>query len=196
MLKYKINHKIKLFLEKIRGIELTKITTASELGLDPQKFFQSSSSGGRELRAVLLELDIKETDRILDIGSGKGGAIYTLHQFPFERIDGIEISKELVDIANDNIAKLNLKKTQIFCQNSNKFSQFGLYNFFYLYNPFDIQTLRETILRIIAQRQEFTLIYNNPTGHAMLVKLGLKCFRKRRGSFNCEIKLYKFSNKR
>ena len=178
MLKHRIIHRIKLVLEKLRGIEFSKITPVSELGLDPKKVFHGSSSGGRELKTVISRLNIKDTDRILDIGSGKGGAINTFYTFPFERIDGVEISKELVNITNNNIKKLNLKKTQIFCLNACEFSQYGSYNFFYLYNPFDLKTLKKTVLLIIAQQKHFTLIYNNPKWGNVLDDLGLMCSLK------------------
>ena len=193
MLKYKLIHRLKLVLEKLRGIEFTKITPVSELELDPKKVFPGSSSGGSELWAAFSKLDIKPTDSIPDIGSGKGGAMNTFYRFPFARIDGIEISKELVNIANANIIKLNLKKTQIFCQNSTKFSQYGLYNFFYLYNPFDINTLKETVLLMMEQQPEFTLIYNNPIDESVLDSLGLICFGETSGTFGNKIKFYKYS---
>ena len=56
--------------------------------------------------------------------------------FPFKNIDGIEISPELVEIANRNFQKLNTNKVKIFNQDASYFKHFNDYNYFYLCNPF------------------------------------------------------------
>ena len=49
---------------------------------------------------------ITHDDAIIDIGCGKGKMIYFFSKFPFGRIDGLEYSRDVADIAEKNIRKL------------------------------------------------------------------------------------------
>ena len=55
---------------------------------------------------VFKYLDIKEDDALLDVGSGKGYAMYMFSEFPFSKIHGVELSEELVRISKGNLEKL------------------------------------------------------------------------------------------
>ena len=91
--------------------------------------------------------------------------------FPFKNIDGIEISPELVEIANRNFQKLNTNKVKIFNQDASYFKHFNDYNYFYLYNPFPEIILKKVINQINKQimGKEIFLLYNNPVCHDLLI---------------------------
>ena len=65
--------------------------------------YQPSTDG---LAGILKKLPVGEDDRILDIGCGKGKAMYIMSRFPFGRIRGYDLSDRLVETANDNFRKL------------------------------------------------------------------------------------------
>src|SRR5260370_40018593 len=70
------------------------------------------------LALVLQTLPISHQDSILDIGCGRGGAIITMAQYPFARIDGVEISPDLAAVAERNLARLGISRSSIRCCNA------------------------------------------------------------------------------
>ena len=114
----RIMNRFNIIQEKIMGVDFASIIPVVDLGYDNKKVHHGSSSRGRELFHAFSLLDVKESDRLLDIGCGKGGALYTLNKLPFSKVDGIEISSDLSKIAISNIKQLNMKKTSIFNTNA------------------------------------------------------------------------------
>src|SRR4029079_18462186 len=92
------------------------IVTLRELGLNPERANYHKDGGGPLLRDLLNRLNISQTDVALDLGSGKGGAMATMAQYPFRRVDGVEIAPELVDAARKNLATLQLHHFPTFFQ--------------------------------------------------------------------------------
>lgn len=188
----RILNKIYLLLERCKGIDFSSITPVHELGLDPTRVFHGSSSRGKELQNVLKILDIKADDTILDIGCAKGGALYTMYNFPFRKIDGIEISSHLIKILKKNIKILNMSKTKIFNTDARFFDYYNLYNYFYLYNPFNLHTLSIVISLIIKKNKNFKIIYNNFRGHNLLIKRGFKLLHDMQGRYGHRIRVYEY----
>src|SRR5262245_3087871 len=87
---------------QLHGIDL-RWTSAEALGLSGALAEAHGNSGGPGLEIVLRSLNITPGDSILDIGSGKGGAMITFARWPFRRIDGIEICPDLIAIAQRNL---------------------------------------------------------------------------------------------
>ena len=54
---------------------------------------------------VLKRFPVSEKDAILDMGCGKGKAMYLMSRFPFGKISGYDLSEELVHIANQSAAQ-------------------------------------------------------------------------------------------
>lgn len=100
--------------------------------MDEGKVYRGSSSRSLELFNALNKLNVSKEDSILDIGCAKGGAIYTMYNFPFSRIDGIEISKLLASIAHKNLVKLGCDRTEIFNMNAELFEGYGNYSFLFV----------------------------------------------------------------
>lgn len=48
----------------------------------------------------------------VDIGSGKGAAVFMASEFPFKALMGVELNPELVDIARDNVLRYNRANTK------------------------------------------------------------------------------------
>ena len=127
----------------------------------------------------------------MDIGCGKGGAIYTLTRFPFKKVDGIEISKDLADIAKRNIDRLRIKNTEIFNCNALDFNKYDEYSFFYLYNPFDYKTLITVLDKILSARSEFYIIYYNPKYHHAFTSRKIELVDEFLGYYDNKINIYK-----
>jgi len=132
------------------------------------------SSGGPILNKIISKIEIQQTDSIIDIGSGKGGAIITFLQYPFEKIDGIEIDKELCEISIRNISKIPHKNIKIYHCDARIFNKYNNYNFFYIFNSFPKEVMFDVLERIseslTTNPRKIVLIYNNPLFHDMVIK--------------------------
>ena len=90
--KRKIYRGLKMIKEKMTGIDFTKGLTLEELGLTEEEGNIYAASASYDLQKVLASLTITRNDAILDLGCGKGAAMYEMSKFPFARIAGVEIN--------------------------------------------------------------------------------------------------------
>lgn len=174
--------RLTILLERLQGLDFTRANQQpAELGLDAKEVFIPSPSGGKHLRRILADLDIRAGDRVLDIGCAKGSAMRDLLRHPFARVDGIELSPELAEIARRNFAKLGERRVEIHCVDARRFSRYGEYEFFYLYNPFPPAILDQVLQQLVPQTPagaERVLIYNNPTGHDVMLRHGFHMLKR------------------
>ena len=152
-----------LFAAKIRGIDLNGVSL-EQLGLDPRRsaFYADS---GPDLEQVLQSLDVSSSDVALDLGCGKGGAMITLAKY-FSRVDGVEISSHLAEIARNNLRRARTLNSEVYCMDAAGFTDFDRYTVVYMYNPFPapvvsqaLANLRESLRR---RPRALRLIYRNP----------------------------------
>ena len=114
---------------------------------------------------------------MLDLGSGKGGAVIALSKFPFEEIVGVEISPELVRVSIENVARLGLKNARYVCGDATRFTDLDRFMHIYMFNPFPYK-VTEVVVQNIAESlqrtpRDLVLIYKAPYHHEILVKTGL-----------------------
>lgn len=146
----------------------------NETGLDPDIYHRASPSGNSYLISLLKDMNVTAGDSILDIGCAKGSAMRVMLEFPFSVIEGIEVYEPLAQIARDNFRKLKTNKCVIHVGDAVDFSFYGLFNFFYLYNPFPCQIMKRVIDAInqsVGDR-EVIIIYNNPICHSTIIESG------------------------
>lgn len=102
--------------------------------------------------AFFTNLTITPDDKIIDIGCGKGYAMYLLDKFGFGQIDGVELHPELSKIAKSNMEILfNDSKHTVYEGNAAEFGKYKDYNYFFLYNPFGRDTLSKVLDKIISE---------------------------------------------
>ena len=147
-----------------------------ELGLDAEQSYWYANSGGPALRRVLRTLPITRADAVIDLGCGKGGAMLTLQRFPFQRVDGLDISPQLAAIARRNL------KRAIICANAAQFTAFDDYTYVYMYHPFPAAVM-DAVLRnlrasLAARPRPMTLIYCNPFHHDSVIQGGFDLVRE------------------
>lgn len=174
--------RLSIALERLQGLDFTRANQQpSELGLDDCEVFIPSPSGGRHLRRALADLAIVPGSKALDIGCAKGSAMRDLLRFPFAAVDGLELSPQLAEIARRNFARLGVARAAVHCTDARHFQRYGDYRLFYLYNPFPPEVLEQvlqTMLPQLADGVERTFVYNNPTGHAVMLRQGLQPQRR------------------
>lgn len=119
------------------------------------------------VKRVLKNLKIDCNDNILDIGCGKGKAMSYMVQFPFERVDGLDINEQLIKVARKNfkILKQNAR-VHFYKGNAKNFRGYDKYNYIFLYNPFPRHVMEDVKYYLLESLKrnprEMTIIYENP----------------------------------
>jgi SAM-dependent methyltransferase len=105
--------------------------------------FRYQASSDALVRNAIAQMDIEIAEfSFIDFGSGKGRVLMVAAEYPFKQVIGVELSSELNEIANQNIARLPSDRKRAgdittFCCDAAEFDPpFG--NLVcYFYNPFD-----------------------------------------------------------
>lgn len=137
-----------------------------EIGIDRTRANAHADSGGPDLDRALKTFDISDADRIVDFGSGKGGATFTMSRFPFSEILGIELSDRMIDIARQNAMRLGVKRVHFVCTDAAAYTDLDRFTYVYMFNPFPPHVVREVMRNIAASvaraPRTITLIYKYP----------------------------------
>lgn len=129
----------------------------------------------RVFHQLIQSLDINYSQyNFIDIGSGKGKALIMANQYSFKHIIGIELSKKLIKISRDNLAKLDLGDSiSLIQEDASKYILPKGLNIIYLYNPFD-----EHLLHQFLRNNHFNpgdiIIYLNPRYHTVFNQYNFK----------------------
>ncbi len=129
---------------------------------------------------VFKYLNIKEGDTLLDIGSGKGYAMYMFSEFSFSKIHGVELSENLAEISIDNLGKIfpeSQDRFHIFCENALEFDKLDDYNYIFMYNPFPREVVGEFVDKLAEsvkrRNDKLTVIYQNPQKGSLFEQSGV-----------------------
>lgn len=102
----------------------------------------------------------------------------TLARYPFARVDGIELSNDLANIARSNLQRLRVDKARIYCCDAAEFTSFDTYTYIYMYHPFPEIVMRPVVQNIVASLRRSPrsvyLIYKNPILNDIVVASGFK----------------------
>jgi SAM-dependent methyltransferase len=107
----------------------------------------------------------------IDFGSGKGKVLFAAAEFPFQRIIGVELSRELHEAAIKNISTYRSrtqKCTDIrpLCQDAGTYQLPTEKLVLYLYNPFSevvlMQVLDNLKNSILKHPRDIVVVYYNP----------------------------------
>lgn len=161
---------------RIRGLDFG-LVSLQELGLNPQLSNHHQNGGGPLLHDLLKQLNITPKDAALDLGSGKGGAMITMAQFPFCKVDGVEISADLVEAARKNLAKLKLHQCRVYLTDAAAFTDLDDYTHVFMYNPFPGAVMTQVIANLEASLRRrprlVRLLYHNPLCEQSVLASGL-----------------------
>jgi SAM-dependent methyltransferase len=153
-----------------------KSVSTEELRLSPDGSNPYSDTGREYLQTVLSSFNITETDAIVDFGSGKGGALITLSDYPFAQITGVEISEDLVKVAKNNLDRLRIKNVTLICGDARDLKDIDDYNYFYFFNPFPCSVMQDVMANIKQslkkKSRRITIIYLNPICHSTVTAGG------------------------
>lgn len=110
--------------------------------------------------------------RFLDVGCGKGFCLTVVaREFQPEYIAGVEINSEWAEVARRNLVQEGLMINVYTCDILN-FESFAEYNCFYLFNPFDRETMVSfmDLLKqsMISHPRDVSVLYYNPLYHEVI----------------------------
>ena len=133
--------------DKFRGTRFGGRLYQNEIGTSKERANDYSASP-RCLIETLKTIQITREDTILDLGCGKGLGMYYMSKFPFKKIGGVELSKVLVEDTKYNLKKIcpnDKKRFRVVHADAGKFKGYDSYNFFYIYNSFPREVVKEVI---------------------------------------------------
>jgi SAM-dependent methyltransferase len=147
------------------GLDLSH-ESLEAIGLDADRSNHHHSSGGPDLAAVLRIVAPPAGSRVIDFGSGKGGACFTLEAWPaFVEVVGVELSAALLATAKQNAERLK-SKSVFYGMDATAFTDLDRFTHAYMYNPFPAPIVRRVIANIADSLQRrprrLTLIYQYP----------------------------------
>ena len=160
---------------RIKGLDFGDVPLA-DLDLSASRARMYSPSGDPQLQRVLKDLGVPKGSRVLDLGCGKGSAIFTLCKFPFVEILGVELSPELVRIAEANAIRLRLQQIHFVCCDAGQFTDYDRFTHLYMYNPFPSVVMQEVMKNLGKSLsrvpRRLVLIYKNPICHDDIMASG------------------------
>lgn len=161
----------------LHGIDVSTVSVEA-LGLEKGRSECYGNSGGPDLEVVLESLPVSPSDSVLDIGCGKGGAMITMAKYGFARIDGIELSERLAEIAEKHLNRAKIRNASIFRCDAADFEDFDPYTVLYMYHPFGEAVTRQMLDHLAASvarcPRRVTLLYRNPVYHELLLEAGFR----------------------
>lgn len=155
-------------LDKCRGIDFFAPVDNGEQGVPDieagNRYQASSPLYDRSIKSFLIKSN-HTNDKMLDVGCGKGRMLRFFSCYGFAKVDGVEYSPELAEIARRNMKKLGLP-CEVFTGDAAEFTGYDGYNYSFLFNPLLPATmerfvgkLKESIARV---PREITVMYTNP----------------------------------
>lgn len=134
-----------------RGCDFGKWVMQDEMDFDKAHGNQYQPSTTTNLKRVLKRMNITSDDSIIDIGCGKGRAMYVMSRFPFGKICGYDLSSDLVSIAEENFRKLDIsERCHVQQADAELFEGYDEFNYFYFFNSVP----REVFIKMIGHVQE------------------------------------------
>lgn len=183
----KIVFKIQSKEDKRNNTDFTTMIGVEDIGLDGAVHYEPTHI--RIFGQLRRELgNVGPEDRILDVGCGKGMMLKFFSDFGFGRVDGLEYSEPIVEIAKKNMSTLGLNKCHIYCGDAREFDHYDDYNYIYMYNPFHEQIMEPCIDKIIESAKKnprkIVLLYFNPKHADILLSKGFKEFEIKKSWFD------------
>jgi precorrin-6B methylase 2 len=101
------------------------------------------------IEKMLDQLQFSKNDVFVDLGCGKGRVIFSVAEKKLKKIIGVEVRKDLFDIAMENLRNLKLKNTPVEIVNADA-ATFNMQEgtIFFMFNPFGIKTQEKVMKNI------------------------------------------------
>ena len=138
-----------------------------------------------QLRKLFNHLQIPKEKIFIDIGSGKGRVLLIAAEYGFKKINGLELSSKLCEIAKKNVSIFMRKKSfssdiEIINDNALHYNFTDKEDIIFLYSPFGEQILEQLIVNLKnslkQSKRSIKIIYVNPI-HGNVIKNNITVFK-------------------
>jgi SAM-dependent methyltransferase len=176
--------------EKLLGINTLSIENLDQLTLASQNSKENHHYQGASYFVLFSILNsIPESFRkkaFIDYGCGKGRALFVAEQCGFEHLIGVDIAKELIDVANQNLLIYQKKSKgssiNFVFEDATRYEIPKDACVFYFFNPFGpqilypvLQNIKESIKK---HPREIYCIYLNPIYQEVFIQSEFKLVRE------------------
>lgn len=153
----------------------------------------------KKIKDHIKELNQNINFDFVDLGSGKGKPIlYLSKSFAKSNFLGIEIDKELHDVALKNKSVVNNQNINFIndnCLNLKTYINPNKNLIIYLFNPFGIETFKKIITQLDSFNSNILIIYVDPVYDDFVMECGYKELISYEGRYNSEtFKIFRKSN--
>jgi SAM-dependent methyltransferase len=182
---------ITVLFDRRYGVYTADVVSLEALGVAADGRRGYIPSAWLTLRRALPRREVTNDDVFIDVGSGMGRVVFQAAlTYPFRRVIGVEIAKQLHDIAEENIAR---NRDRLRCSTvllvQADVTQFDIpddVTVVFLYNPFAGAIFEEFVRRLLASVDRLPrlvrIIYMNPQEEAALLATGrVRLVRSLRG---------------
>jgi SAM-dependent methyltransferase len=161
---------------RVRGLDFG-IVWAKDMDLSPERGNHHSDTGGPDLVRIVKTLDIPPGSRAVDLGSGKGGAALTLSRLGFEKVVGVELVDDLVEISRRNAQRARRANVEFVHRDAGAFVELDAFSYVYMANPFPETVMKEVLANLAESLSRspraLTIISCNPILHDTIMDSGL-----------------------
>lgn len=145
------------------GVQTNKIIELNQLGISQSVGNRYESVSFSRLKQVLFFAFNLGYREIIDLGSGMGRTLLVASKVGFTKLQGVEISNQLINICEQNFRKLGILTFTLHCLDVTKyqFPKQGKICVF-MFNPFGAEIMESVISKIYARNDDTLVIYHNP----------------------------------
>lgn len=165
---------------KLNTIGADELIDLEELGVDVSHAAIYMPVSFNLLEEIFQQLPITTRNHFLDIGSGKGRALCLAAHHGFKQVTGLDFSKNLCDIAKENLAKTQTIipsfKFKVINNDAFYFEIPDDVDCIFFFNPFDEIIMSAVVNNIFESLQnnprKLKIIYVNPVHKEQFLKAG------------------------
>jgi len=182
------------FYEKKFGIKTAKIKRSSST-----EFFHYQGASYQQLIRILKDIyPLTKEFNFVDIGCGKGRAVFVAEFSGYNQLTGIELDDALLLEARENLKIYPLKRVgsqiEFLHVNALDYSYKNAKTLYFLFNPFNEEVLRKVIQKIKKESfSETWFIYMNPLYPKPFDEAGLVLVKNFKTHFYTEAQVYRMN---
>ena len=159
------------YLDRKMGIEAKEDGTFTAYEPGKEQIYQPTYYG--RLERMLRFLIPTEEDVFVDLGCGKGRAVFLAAMQPFKKVIGIEINKKLYDVALKNAGTVRSRRAPlqfIYADAADFDPKEG--TIFFMFNPFGASVLKRVLsnikISLVSHPRKIRIVYYAPQCRALL----------------------------
>jgi 16S rRNA G966 N2-methylase RsmD len=177
-------------LERREGITTQGRFEPEALGFTSEHRTRYQPSNWLVLRRILPPREVGADDVFIDLGSGMGRIVFQAAKaYRFRRVIGVELSKQLHAIAEENVAnnkaRLRCPDIRLVASDVMEYEMPADVTVVYLANPFTGPIFQDVVDRLVTSvacnPRPLRVIYFNPVEERRLLSAGFECVRTIRG---------------